>query len=1156
MLRVTELKAGKNGAKNAAEYLAAYYEQDQKHLPVGKWIGAAAEALGLNETGRDLKNDIEAVVSGIDPNTGEKLTKGQGKRLGYDLTFSSEKYVSVLAATASPELLKQIGEAHQKAVEETLAVGLPLVMGRMGKGGKYHERADVPVRLVHHFDNRNGDPNLHTHALLPNACRVGDKWLTIEAAEILEAQQALGAIFREKEAQAMEALGFTVEHKREVGQGERATGEVWHSVAGMPDEVVNHFSSRRKEIVEYADANGISYDKAAQATRAHKTEAKNSASAVIDTAQDWLSANGYELKGDALKGMAREREAFTPRNRAEVLETLHAHESRFSAWDWIKAEAKEGRVYDSKEQALDVLIDGRDCLRLPDDQFISQAQYKLEASITAAALARKHETRHRLEPEAVATAIKEHQQKNGFQLSAGQRSAVEHVCGGGGVSLIVGWAGTGKTVIAGAYMSAFEAAGYDIVSTSTATKAANNLQRETERKAANMAQLIHGLDEGKTRLTDKSVVVIDEAGMVSAADFAAVQRHVDAAGAKLIAIGDEKQLQPVGAGSPFRDLLAELMPATLEDIRRQKHEAERAISVDFYRGKSGAQIVEAALVEDYSNNPAPAADKLIIAHTHSDATTINATIRGKRHEAGELGEERAVNVWAGGGKAKTETLFAVGDRIRFTANERAKVKQYVNGEAGEVVAWGKDTIRIRVESDEPSRHGKEIELATTAGKPLDIAHGYAQTLASAQGLGVASVYYLPGAEIDRNSALVGHTRTKEAFHMYAAEGDREKIAAGVDEWRFKLSARELVAAAGVGVGVADTRAQQAHALTQAQEQQQEQARGAQRAAMEAQEQERAAVAALGAYAARCWEKARVDDYEPGRRGKAEQQAIGWVRAQADKLFPAPKPTPQEMDAALKPEASHPARCYWERDEQQKKAAAALVAADGALVTANEELEKIAPEIARGKKLSDFASNQREGQEKAHRVASAREGYLFGCEWPDGSLCLSGSELMGKQRAAAQQFLESGKWGFWNKPTTEKMAQCAELREARAAEQRRAARAEKAEKEAKEIQARNAPTIAIATNALKAQGVAQEDLTFTTKQQAQAWRMVVDSVPRLKAHEERIKSLTLEALKEPRQQQQKRDQVKAHEQQQDQARQAVYERENPQQEHSRGYGMSM
>ena len=131
---------------------------------------------------------------------------------------------------------------------------------------------------------------------------------------------------------------------------------------------------------------------------------------------------------------------------------------------------------------------------------------------------------HKLDATLVADAIDVHELKSGFQLSADQRAAVEHVCAGGGVSLIVGRAGTGKTATAGAYMGAFEAAGYDVVSVSTATKAAGNLERETERTAANFARLIHALDSGKTKLTDKSVVVIDEAGMVSARDFAAVQK--------------------------------------------------------------------------------------------------------------------------------------------------------------------------------------------------------------------------------------------------------------------------------------------------------------------------------------------------------------------------------------------------------------------------------------------------------------------------------------------------------------------------------------------------------------------------------------------------------------------------------------------------------
>jgi len=1160
MLRATELR-GKKGARNVAKYLAEYYNQDAEIMPPGEWIGAAAEKLNLNDPGRDLKADIEAVIQGKDPSTGERLTKARGERLGYDLTFSDEKDFSILAATATPGLRKAIIAAHVEAVKETLAEGLPLVVGRWGKGGTHKEQADAPVRLVHHMDSRAGDPQLHTHALLPNLCRAGDRWLTIEAAELKKAEKALGAIFREKMAQKVEALGFTVERVRETGQGDRATGEVWHRVAGITDEVRAHFSKRDAEITATAEAEGISRDLAAQKTRQHKTE-QNSATAVIENAQAWLRENGHDLKADDLKSRAREPAAFTPKNRAEVLASLHDHESSFSVWDFVAAEAKEGRTYGSKEKALDALMNGRDCHRTPDgERFISFAQYDLETGITLAALARK-DVGHKLDATLVADAIDAHELKSRFQLSPDQRAAVEHVCAGGGVSLIGGRAGTGKSATAGTYMGAFEAAGYDVVSVSTATKAANNLERETERPASNFAQLIQRLDSGKTKLTDRSVVVIDEAGMVSARDWAAVQKHADAAGAKIIAIGDEKQLQPVGAGTPFRDLLAELEPAGLSNIRRQRGEAERAISVAFYEGKTGEQIVSAweaggmltthadrddaraALVAGYNSNPAKPADKLIIVHTHADATAINNTIRQQRQQAGELGEERAVRAWVDGGKAEAEIRLAVGDRVRFTANGRG---QYVNGEAGEVVGWGQDTIRIKLETDDRNRNGQIIELQDV-GKPLDVVPGYAQTLHTSQGQGAESVYYLPGQNVDRNTAMVGHTRTKGDFHMYAAEQDREQIAEGVDGWRYKVSARELMAGAAA-VGAADAQAQQQHEQRLAVEQQQAReaegarARAAQEAAQEAKGKE------LGAFAVKEWNRWKMDDRHGAQRTDAEASITAAVWKQANELFPAPTPTPTALDEAMNGAVGAQFHKWKENEEQ---AAVRLERANDALRAADA---RIKPEdLARVNKLDTLAEAQRASKDKAHEKAESLDFRLFGGDWLPGQY--EKGSLTEKQAKTAKRFLETGKWGLFNKPGPEQREQAAALLAAREAEQRRAARVEAAEREAREIRERIAPDVSAAKQALAEQVRARETDKSAKEGTQRAWRQVVASVPEVREHAQKIEAMVRGNIEGIRKQQYARDQVLAEQRKIEQAKAAAYEREHAH-EQSRGYGgMSM
>jgi len=49
-------------------------------------------------------------------------------------------------------------------------------------------------------------------------------------------------------------------------------------------------------------------------------------------------------------------------------------------------------------------------------------------------------------------------------------------------------------------------------------------------------------------------VVVDEAGMTDTADVAAIHARCQAAGAKLLLVGDPRQLAAIGAGGTLADL--------------------------------------------------------------------------------------------------------------------------------------------------------------------------------------------------------------------------------------------------------------------------------------------------------------------------------------------------------------------------------------------------------------------------------------------------------------------------------------------------------------------------------------------------------------------------------------------------------------------------
>ena len=80
----------------------------------GEWIGAGAEALGLD--GEVDAEGLGALMAGLDPASGEQLRKVVGEHAvtGFDLTFSTPKSVSVLYAAAVEEVAAAVRRAHDE----------------------------------------------------------------------------------------------------------------------------------------------------------------------------------------------------------------------------------------------------------------------------------------------------------------------------------------------------------------------------------------------------------------------------------------------------------------------------------------------------------------------------------------------------------------------------------------------------------------------------------------------------------------------------------------------------------------------------------------------------------------------------------------------------------------------------------------------------------------------------------------------------------------------------------------------------------------------------------------------------------------------------------------------------------------------------------
>ena len=186
----------------------------------------------------------------------------------------------------------------------------------------------------------------------------------------------------------------------------------------------------------------------------------------------------------------------------------------------------------------------------------------------------------------------------GSGLTPDQRVAAEAMLSPTPLTLVKGYAGTGKTFTLGEVARVWQARGYEVLGGAASGKATQELGGLQGMRTASLAAWQARWSRGEAPERGRFVFIMDEAGMVGAGQWARIAGVVSAMGGKLIAVGDPEQLQPVSdlpgwaavergvsqatAGAPV---------AALSSVRRQRSMADRMATEALARG--GAEIAPA-----------------------------------------------------------------------------------------------------------------------------------------------------------------------------------------------------------------------------------------------------------------------------------------------------------------------------------------------------------------------------------------------------------------------------------------------------------------------------------------------------------------------------------------------------------------------------------
>lgn len=720
-----------------------YYSE--KERIVGEWFGRGAELLGLG--GAVRTEDFEAIRQGVDPRTKEFLRVRQsadrlssdGTRLAlgrslYDFTISAPKSVSVLAILGKD---RRLIEAHETAVKEALQELETCAGARIRRRGANADRAtgNLVVAVYHHDTSRELDPQLHAHAVAANLTFDGaeGRWKALQASGIYERRAYMTEVYRNALAREVRALGYETDNRRD-----SKSRDCGFEIRGVSEELLQRFSQRSQQrdraIEEFVAKNG-------------RQPTDNEIAVLVreSRADKLIAISTKELRERQRARLSIDDERILTTVRSEVKPAGPAIESVEPSLEFAKQHIFERiSVARDHEVLTEALRHGRG--RVPTNDLKGELA-RQESLGRVLRNGREIATKESLERERrmIATinrGLGSFELLGRDQVFVGsdvlrpeQKRAVESVLKSRDLAVsISGAAGTGKTATLRELRRTLMEADQEVLAVAPTMSAVEELQKVGFDNAVTLERL---LQDPKLRVK-RSVVILDEAGMVSARQMADFLRLAEERSLRIIFSGDTKQIQSVEAGDALRILenesklktfaLTQVQRQTrkdyrdaIQDLRRQpergfaKLDAIGAVREVSFAGRAQA-VADAFAVH-------PGSTSLVVCATHDEIDRVTDAIRDHLKKAGEIGQGTALKRhislgWTTAQKSDSRN-FRPGQILEF---HRA-VKGIAKYESVEVVRADSHGVVVRTAAGVERRlTGKQAKsFDVMEARPIDIA---------------------------------------------------------------------------------------------------------------------------------------------------------------------------------------------------------------------------------------------------------------------------------------------------------------------------------------------------------------------------------------------------------------------------------------------------
>ena len=631
-----------------------YYTQGDPDLQSdSQWQGSGAEKLGLE--GAVDKAIFQQLLHGQTPDgksLHSKAINPDKHRAATDYTFSAPKSVSIAALIQKD---KRVIQAHDEAVKTALEVlEKRYAQTRVRRGPGIREKVatgNILAATFRHETSREQDPQLHTHCVVINATQMEEgKWQSLSNEEVLNNQKLLGEIYQNELAVQLRKHGYEIEPN---GSGQ-------FEFKNYEQPLLDLFSTRTQQIEQYierwedsikeAGGKPLNANQKKQATIATRLRKKSVPREVLlDGWHRAISAGEVTLPAPP---EAAQKEPTSQAQTAAVEGVNHASE-RESVFKVERAERFALEHHLGEQSFAELQTAMTDAGLLPAKNRYT-TQTAIERELDTIAIMESGQGKE--------TAISDDTKvwqllRQELSLTEGQRQAIETTATT--TDQFIAWqgvAGAGKTYSLKLVAQLAKEQGYEVTGYAPSAQAANTLSEEANIESNTVARLLHS--DGNSTPQKQAIWIVDEAGLLSAKDAHKLLKKAQSQNARVILVGDIRQLSAVEAGNPFKSLqMAGIQTAYLEESRRQKTEALRAAVVCLNAGEqreglgrldqagmvhevSDVQARHRCIVNDYMSLSPEAREKtLILSGTNVERLELTADLREALQGEGRLGAD-------------------------------------------------------------------------------------------------------------------------------------------------------------------------------------------------------------------------------------------------------------------------------------------------------------------------------------------------------------------------------------------------------------------------------------------------------------------------------------------------------------------------------------